>query len=221
MLASNHGAHVRAALKMDSRGAWDCHGLTSDGGLGAEASVAIVLTGPGGSYGTSTLIVCRCRTPRGRGQGTVRRGGGRRGLGPKSLCTKSGPRHDFPNGKFRFFPRWSLWSGGGGGVGTRPRYQEVGGSRGVPPLLLWCTAILILLWTLGTVSRCSIRSGKTRQLRDRESTSVFIRSLAPYVSLRCCPGCLCWTGLTGAITRFSLYSDLRVPSKCPDSVTGP
>ena len=30
-------------------------------------------------------------------------------------------RQDFPNGKFYSFPRWSLWSGGGGGgVGTRP-----------------------------------------------------------------------------------------------------
>ena len=25
---------------------------------------------------------------------------------------------DFPNGKFRFFPRWSLWSWGGGGGGS-------------------------------------------------------------------------------------------------------
>ena len=42
--------------------------------------------------------------------------GGGGGLGPKSLCTKNGlTRQDFPNGKFRFFPRWSLWSGGGGG----------------------------------------------------------------------------------------------------------
>ena len=48
------------------------------------------------------------------------------GLGPKSLYTKNGPT-DFSNGKFRFFPRWSLWSGKGGGV--------QGG---------WCTAIPIL-----------------------------------------------------------------------------
>ena len=47
-------------------------------------------------------------------------GGG--GLGPKSLCTKMA-RQDFPNGKFRFPPRWSLWSEG------RPR----GGGYPPPP----------------------------------------------------------------------------------------
>ena len=41
-------------------------------------------------------------------------GGGGGGLGPKSSCTKSGPIR-FPYCKFRLFPRWSLWSGGGGG----------------------------------------------------------------------------------------------------------
>ena len=34
------------------------------------------------------------------------------GLGPENLCTKMA-RPDFPNGKFRFFSRWSFWSGGG------------------------------------------------------------------------------------------------------------
>ena len=41
-----------------------------------------------------------------------RRGGG--GLGPK-ICVPKMVRQDFPNGKFRFFPRRSLWSGGAGG----------------------------------------------------------------------------------------------------------
>ena len=44
-------------------------------------------------------------------------------------------RQDFPYCKFRFFPRWSLWSEGGwGGPGEGAGH----------PLLLWCTAILIL-----------------------------------------------------------------------------
>ena len=38
-------------------------------------------------------------------------GGGGGALEPKKLCAQQG----FPNGKFRFFPQWSLWSGGGGG----------------------------------------------------------------------------------------------------------
>ena len=59
------------------------------------------------------------------------RGGG--GLGPKSVGTKMA-RLDFPNDTFCFFPRWSLWSGGGGGFrGATPL-----------PLLRWLSAILIL-----------------------------------------------------------------------------
>ena len=71
------------------------------------------------------------RLRKGMEQGRIRReqeGGG--GLGPKSLCTKMA-RQDFPNGNFRFFPRWPtlVWRAGGGG------------SRGGnPPLLLRCTA---------------------------------------------------------------------------------
>ena len=42
-----------------------------------------------------------------QGQGSGRKGGG----GPKS---EKWPRSDFPNGKIRFPPRKSLWSGGGG-----------------------------------------------------------------------------------------------------------
>ena len=48
--------------------------------------------------------------------------GGEGGLGPKSLCTKMGGP-DFPDCKVRFFPRWSLWSRGGGvlwGEGVNP-----------------------------------------------------------------------------------------------------
>ena len=40
-------------------------------------------------------------------------------------------RPDIPHCKFHFFPRWSLWSGGRGGLPP-------------PPPLLWCTVIRIL-----------------------------------------------------------------------------
>ena len=47
-------------------------------------------------------------------------GGGGGGLGPK-ICVPKMARQRLPNGKFRFFPRWSLWSGEGGGTrGVRP-----------------------------------------------------------------------------------------------------
>ena len=73
-------------------------------------------------------------------------GGG--GLGPKSLCNKNGPTRFF-NGKVRSFPLWSLWPGGGGVQG------------GVPPLLLWCKAFLILPWLAGRcyVARDSASAG--------------------------------------------------------------
>ena len=40
-------------------------------------------------------------------------GGG--GSGTQKLCVLKMAQPDFPNGKFRVFPRWSLGSGGGGG----------------------------------------------------------------------------------------------------------
>ena len=45
-------------------------------------------------------------------QGSFRGGGG--GWGPTVRVPKMAPP-DFPDCKFRFLPRWSLWSGGGGG----------------------------------------------------------------------------------------------------------
>ena len=38
-----------------------------------------------------------------------------RGAGTQKVCVSKMARSDFPNGKFRFLPRWSLWSGKGGG----------------------------------------------------------------------------------------------------------
>ena len=50
----------------------------------------------------------------GGGQGSIRRGG--RGVWDPEICVPKS-RSDFPNCTFRFFPRGSLWSGGGGGPG--------------------------------------------------------------------------------------------------------
>ena len=44
-------------------------------------------------------------------------GGG--GGGDPKVCVPKRAQSDFPNRKFRLFPRWSLWSGGGG-VTPRP-----------------------------------------------------------------------------------------------------
>ena len=44
------------------------------------------------------------------------RGGG--GVWDPKVCVPEMARQDFPNGKFRFFPRWPLWSWGGGGVSS-------------------------------------------------------------------------------------------------------
>ena len=58
-------------------------------------------------------------------------------------------RPDFPNGKFRVFLRWSLWSGVRpfpAGNSNFPNFPAIsGGGGGYPPLLLLrCTAILTL-----------------------------------------------------------------------------
>ena len=41
------------------------------------------------------------------------------GVRDPKFCPPEMARPDFPNGRFRFFPRWSLWSGVGGGGGSR------------------------------------------------------------------------------------------------------
>ena len=59
------------------------------------------------------------------------RGGG--GVWDPKVCVPKMARSDFPDCKFRFFPRWSLWSGEGGG-GAPPPPVTLGwgmGSRGV------------------------------------------------------------------------------------------
>ena len=92
------------------------------------------------------------------------------GVWDRKACVPKMARPDFPNGKFRFFPRWSLWSGRGGGLaqglGIRlftfggaywpfatahsdslwVRTKGGGGVQGGCPLLLRCTAVLILPW---------------------------------------------------------------------------
>ena len=60
------------------------------------------------------------------------RGGG--GVWDPKVCVPKMADQIFPMGNFVFFPRWSLWSAGGG------RVVQGGGA---PPLLLWCTAVLI------------------------------------------------------------------------------
>ena len=50
-------------------------------------------------------------------------GGGGEGVWDPKVCVPKRARPDFPNCKFRFFPRWSLWSGGGGG---RVTFRRVG-----------------------------------------------------------------------------------------------
>ena len=52
------------------------------------------------------------------------------GVWDPKICVPKMARPDFPFCKFRFFPRWSLWSGGAGG-GSR------GGGGGPPPPAMW------------------------------------------------------------------------------------
>ena len=51
--------------------------------------------------------------------------GGEGGVWDPKVCVPKMARPDFPSRKFRFFPRWSLWSGGGG--------TGVQGGGGLPP----------------------------------------------------------------------------------------
>ena len=69
-----------------------------------------VCTGGTGLRGTVSTALLN-----GGWSGHLLSGGGEGVWDPKNLCTKTA-RPDFPDGEFRFFPRWSLWSGGGGGV---------------------------------------------------------------------------------------------------------
>ena len=51
--------------------------------------------------------------------------GGEGGVWDPKVCVPKTARSDFPYCKFRFFPRWSLWSGRGG--------RGVQGGGGTPP----------------------------------------------------------------------------------------
>ena len=90
------------------------------------------------------------------------------------MCVSTMAQPDFPNGKFRFFPRWSLWSGAGGGYPpppptvyghseTCPAIRGMG-ARGVcnevehvgtgePPMLEYRVSVLccLLMWAWGSV----------------------------------------------------------------------
>ena len=57
------------------------------------------------------------------------------GVWDPKLVRKMAPP-DFPDGKLRFFPRWSLWSGGGG-VNGRYRSTECPRHRHCQPLVQW------------------------------------------------------------------------------------
>ena len=62
---------------------------------------------------------------------------GRKGVWDPKVCVPEMARQDFPNGKFRFFPRWLLWSGGGGGWsmgGTPPPPMVYGHSHTFLPM---------------------------------------------------------------------------------------
>ena len=108
---------------------------------GRKDGVRAFTAEPRGGGGTSVApCPCHCRRPHGTACPTTlhvattatpgllpggplgevvqggRRGGGEGGgvWAPK-VCVPKMARSDFPNGKFRFFTRWSLGSGGGGG----------------------------------------------------------------------------------------------------------
>ena len=59
-----------------------------------------------------------CRAPKTNAmrhaQGCAERGCGEGGVWDSKVCVPKMARPEFSNGKFRLFPRWSLWSGGGG-----------------------------------------------------------------------------------------------------------
>ena len=61
------------------------------------------------------------------------------GIWDPKVCVPKMARSDFPNGKFRFFPRWSLWSGGkggpSGGLGARGGRLPTVPMRPPPPAI--------------------------------------------------------------------------------------
>ena len=98
-------------------------------------------------------------------------------MGPKRLCTKNGLTR-FSQLQIRFPPRWSLWSGVGGGGPW---------GRDPPPVLLWCMAILIrpshyppscVLVPLCLGFRCFTSKWTTRCLLEGVP---FITSISPNV----------------------------------------
>ena len=76
------------------------------------------------------------RSPESIGKGG-KVGGRGGGSGTQKTVYPKWPDQIFPMVNFAFFPRWSLWSGGGGGVSTTPPLQPNGGE--VTRLETWKT----------------------------------------------------------------------------------
>ena len=76
-------------------------------------------------------------------------------------------RSDFPNGKFRFFPRWSLWSCGGGGGGHYCQKNRIQGwgrqrsphQRRLPRLPKWLAGHCVPTAALTACQRCKQQAG--------------------------------------------------------------
>ena len=94
------------------RGAWA--GERGRGGGGAWAGDRGRGGGVGRGQGEGGGVGCGEREGGGGGRGQGR-GGGRGGVWDPKVWVPKRARSSFPDCNFRVFPRWSLWSGGGGG----------------------------------------------------------------------------------------------------------
>ena len=79
----------------------------------------LALTPGSTALGCSLCIWWHCRAFHGPGGRKVLKKGGGGGWDPH-FCVRKMAQEDFPCRKFRCFPRWSLWSWGGGGVPPSP-----------------------------------------------------------------------------------------------------
>ena len=84
-----------------------------------------------GSHKSPAQQASGCLRARDR-QGNIGRGGrgwGAGGVWVPKVCVPKIAQQDFPNCKFRFFPRWLLWWGGGGGWCSGFHVSTVGGAN--------------------------------------------------------------------------------------------